>query len=61
MDNRLLFSLFMLTSICMAMTAKAELTTVSTWNAGHEYLMTTHPVATATGESMHINLDLQGD
>ena len=61
MDNRLLFSLLMLTSICMVMTTKADDTMISTWNVGYQYLMTTNPVVAATGESMKINLDLQGD
>jgi hypothetical protein len=60
MDHSLLVSLFMLTSICMAMTAKADDMTVSTRDVGYEYLMTTNPVVAVTGESMKINLDLQG-
>jgi hypothetical protein len=55
MDPRLLFSLFMLTSICMVLTARAEDMTVSTWDVGCEHTMTTNHFDPAPGVSVEIN------
>ena len=60
MDPRMLFSLFMLTSICMALTARAEVTSVSTWNSGCGYAVVTDHFEPPSLESMQFNLDIPG-
>jgi hypothetical protein len=52
MDHRLLFSLFMLTGICFALTAKAQDITVSTRDGRSAYTVTMHAFVPGSAETV---------